>query len=92
MEIYENPFTCLNTESNRTKHFEQKWKIVETVEYILCVQFDMRKDKTTGAYTQVSVNDKFMYVPIIGSLSSMFRNFVTVSKKQNQTRMVFTAR
>lgn len=70
----ENPFSCLNTESKRTKHFEEKWKIVEPVEHILGVRFDMRRDKTTGTYMQVSVNDKFMYVPIIGSLSSMFRN------------------
>lgn len=70
----ENPFSCLNTESKRTKHFEEKWKIVEPVEYILGVRFDMCRDKTTGAYTQVPVNDKFMFVPIIGSLSSMFRN------------------
>lgn len=65
----ENPFSCINTESKRTKHFEEKWKIVEPVEYTLGVRFDMCRDKT-----MTPVNDKFMYVPIIGSLSSMFRN------------------
>lgn len=70
----ENPFSCLNTESKRMRHFEKKWKIVEPVEHILGVRFDIRRDKTTGTYRQVPVNDKFMYVPIMGSLSSMFRN------------------
>ena len=70
----ENPFSSLNTESKRKKHLEEKWKIVEPVEYILGVRFDTRRDRTTGTYRQVPVNDKFMYVPIMGSLSSMFRN------------------
>ncbi|KAK0153147.1 hypothetical protein N1851_005164 [Merluccius polli] len=61
-------------ESKRKKHLEEKWKIVEPVEYIFGVRFDTRKDRTTGTYRQVPVNDKFMYVPIMGSLSSMFRN------------------
>ncbi|XP_028310661.1 uncharacterized protein LOC114468147 [Gouania willdenowi] len=70
----QNPFSCLNTESKRMRYFEKKWKIVEPVEHILGVRFDLRRDKTTGAYRQVPVNDKFMYVPIMGSLSSMFQN------------------
>ncbi|XP_042070926.1 uncharacterized protein LOC106632482 [Haplochromis burtoni] len=70
----ENPFSCLNTESKRIRHFEQKWKIVEPIEHVLGVRFDVRKDRTTGTYRQVPVNDKFMYIPIMGSLSSMFRN------------------
>lgn len=37
------------------------------------MHFDKRRDKPTGTYRQVLVNDKFMYVPIMGSLSSMFR-------------------
>lgn len=44
---------------------------MEPVEYILGVRFESRRDRT---YRQVPVNDKFMYVPIMGSLSSMFRN------------------
>ncbi|XP_056466516.1 uncharacterized protein LOC130405457 [Gadus chalcogrammus] len=70
----DNPFSSLNTESKRKKHLEEKWKIVEPVEYILGLRFDTRRDRTTGTYRQVPVNDKFMYVPIMGSLSSMFRN------------------
>lgn len=56
------------------RHFEEKWKIVEPVEHVLGVRFDIHRDKTTGTYRQVPVNDKFMYVSIMGSLSSMFRN------------------
>lgn len=70
----ENPFSCLITKSKRMKHFEEKWKIVEPVEHILVVRFDVRRDRTTGTYRQLPVNDKFMYVPIMGSLASMFRN------------------
>lgn len=70
----ENPFSCLNTETKRMKHFEKKWNIVEPVEHVLGVRFDVRRDRITGTYRQVPVNDKFMYVPIRGSLSSMFSN------------------
>lgn len=73
-EQLENPFSHLNTESKRMRHFEEKWKIVEPVEYVLGVRFDTRRDRTSGIYRQVPVNDKVMYVPIMGSLSSMFRN------------------
>lgn len=34
----ENPFSCLNTETKRQRHFEKKWKIVEPVEYVLGVR------------------------------------------------------
>ncbi|XP_026018914.1 uncharacterized protein LOC113019411 [Astatotilapia calliptera] len=80
----ENPFSCLNTESKRIRYFEQKWKIVEPIEHVLGVRFDVRKDRTTGTYRQVPVNDKFMYVPIMGSLSSMFRNSELCSSFQKK--------
>lgn len=70
----ENPFSCLNTESKRMRHFEEKWKIVEPVEHVLGVRFDVRRDKTSLTGTCLYVPVKFMYVPIMGSLSSMFRN------------------
>lgn len=38
------------------------------------MRYDMRKDKTTGVYSQVPVNDKFMYVPILRTLESLFTN------------------
>lgn len=61
----ENPFSCLNTESKRMRHFEEKWIIAEPVEHVLGVRFDVRRDRTTGTYRQVPVNDKFMWVSLI---------------------------
>lgn len=43
------------------------------MEHVLGVRYDLRKDRT-GVYCQVPVNDKFMYVPILGTLESMFTN------------------
>ncbi len=41
--------------------------------FLVCAM-NVRKDKTTGLYSQVPVNDKFIYVPILGTLESMFTN------------------
>ena len=38
------------------------------------VRFDVCRDRTTGVYNQIPVTDKFVYVPILGTLKSMFRN------------------
>lgn len=70
----ENPFSVLNTAAKRQKFFEEKWEIVEPVEYVLGVRFDLRRDRTTGVYNQIPVTDKFVYVPILGTLKSMFKN------------------
>lgn len=70
----DNPFTDFNTQRKRQKFFEEKWELVEPVEYVLGVRFDVRKDKTTGVYCQVPITDKFVYVPILGTLKSLFKN------------------
>lgn len=70
----ENQFSMFNTETKRQKFFEQKWEIVDPVEYVLGVRFDLRRDRTTGVYHQIPVTDKFVYVPILGTIKSMFRN------------------
>lgn len=70
----ENPFSSLNTRGKRQKFFDQKWEIVEPVEYVLGVRNDLQRDRTTGVYSQVPVTDKFVYVPILGTLKSMFKN------------------
>ncbi len=41
--------------------------------FLVCAM-NVQKDKTTGLYSQVPVNDKFIYVPILGTLESMFTN------------------
>lgn len=53
---------------------KKKWELVDPVEYVLGVRFDVRKDKTTGVYCQVPITDKFVYVPILGTLQSLFKN------------------
>jgi len=73
-EQLQNPFSVLNTRAKRQKYFKEKWEIVEPVEYVLGVRFDVRRDRTTGVYNQIPVTDKFVYVPILGTLKSMFKN------------------
>lgn len=68
----ENPFSVLNTAAKQQKFFKEKWEIVE--DYVLGVRFDLRRDRTTGVYNQIPVTDKFVYVPILGTLKSMFKN------------------
>lgn len=73
-ENLDNPFSHLNTETKRQRHFQKKWKIVKPVEHVLGVRFDVRRDRTTGIYSEIPVNDKFTYVPILGTLVSVFTN------------------
>ena len=58
-ENLENPFSPLNTETKRQRHFKIKWKIVEPIEHVLGVRYDSRRDKTTGVYCQVHVLANF---------------------------------
>ena len=70
----ENPFTPLNSEAKRNKHFTKKWGNVEPVEKVLGTRFDSRRNKVTGTFDQVIVTDKFSYVPILETLKTMFKN------------------
>lgn len=70
----ESPLSALNTGTKPQKFFEEKWEIFEPVEYILGVRFDERRDQTMGVYNQIPVTDKFVYVPILGTLKSLFKN------------------
>lgn len=69
-----NPFSELNTEAKRHKYFEEKWEIVEPVECVLGVRLDVRRDSSSRIYSQIPVTDKYMYVPILGTLKSIFKN------------------
>ncbi|KAF7651237.1 hypothetical protein LDENG_00113750, partial [Lucifuga dentata] len=69
-----NPLSALNTESKRRKYFDEKWEIVEPKQYVLGVRLDVCRDRTSGVYSQVPVTDKYMYVPILGTLKSIFKN------------------
>ncbi|XP_057706931.1 uncharacterized protein LOC130924402 [Corythoichthys intestinalis] len=70
----ENPFTVLNSAYKQSKFFSDKWKVVEPVECVIGSRFDMRKNKKTGTYAQTVVQDKFMYVPILSTLESIFKS------------------
>ncbi|XP_059362352.1 uncharacterized protein LOC132101422 isoform X1 [Carassius carassius] len=70
----ENPFSKLNTEAKRKKHFSEKWGIVEPVEVALGVRYDARRNRTTGTYDQVPITDKFVYIPLLQTLKFIFTN------------------
>lgn len=74
LEKFDNPFSDLNSETKRTKYLNTKWGVVEPQEIILGNRFDMRRNKTTGTYSQVPVRDTFIYVPILDTLKFMCRN------------------
>lgn len=63
-ERLENPFTILNSEYKRSKCMTDKWEIVEPVECVI----DTRRNKKTGTYDQVVVQDKFVYIPILSTV------------------------
>lgn len=69
-----NPFTPLDSEAKRNKHFLEKWGSAEPIEKVLGSRFDSRRNKTTETYDQVIVTDKFTYVPILETLKMIFNN------------------
>lgn len=73
-EGLENPFTILNSEYKRSKFMTDKWEIVEPVECVIGSRFDTRRNKKTGTYDQVVVQDKYMYIPILSTLQSIFKS------------------
>lgn len=70
----DNPFTAFNTQTKRRQYFDEKWDLVQPKEYVLGVRLDTRKNRTTGVYSQIQVTDRYMYVPILGTLRSIFKN------------------
>lgn len=64
-----NPFTPFNTEKKREKYYAKKWEIVDPKEFVLGVRLDTRRSRKTGVYSQIPVTDKYMYVPILGTLN-----------------------
>lgn len=74
LENFENPFVSFSTETKRMKYFNQTWGVVEPVEKMLGVQFDTRRNKQTGTYDQVPVNNTFVYIPILETIKFMCHN------------------
>ncbi|KAF7206913.1 putative LOC107373498-like protein, partial [Nothobranchius furzeri] len=70
----DNPFSILNSEYKRSKFLSEKREIVEPLEYVIGSRFDTRRNKSTGTYDQIVVKDKFMYIPILSTLQSVFNS------------------
>ncbi|KAK0136653.1 hypothetical protein N1851_027156 [Merluccius polli] len=64
-----------HSQTKRNKHFTEQWGIVEPVEKVIGTRFDSRRNKTTGTYDQVIVNDTFANIPILEvTLKTIFKN------------------
>ncbi|XDV17710.1 hypothetical protein PO909_023532 [Leuciscus waleckii] len=48
--------------------------VVEPTEIHLGVRYDTRKNKISGMYEQIPVNDTFIYIPLLKTLEFIFRN------------------
>lgn len=57
-----NPFADLNTNSKWTKYFSEKWGVVEPLEMYLGVRYDSKRNKISGVYEQVPVNDTYLHM------------------------------
>lgn len=73
-ENFLNPFSALNSESKRTQYFTDKWGKVDPVDHVLGTRFATRRNRTTGTYDQVVVRDTFVYIPILETLKSIYKN------------------
>lgn len=73
-ETLENPFTRVNTETKWKRYFHDKCGMVEPVEIPLGVRYDIRRNRASGTYDQVPVQDKFVYVPLLETLKFIFSN------------------
>lgn len=58
------PSSARNTERKRHHYSDEKWELVEAVEYVLGVRLDVRRNQSTGVYSHIPVTGKYMHVPI----------------------------
>ncbi|XP_028977254.2 uncharacterized protein LOC109615529 [Esox lucius] len=73
-EKMQNPFVALNTESKRMQYFSDKWGKIDPVEYVLGTRFATRRNRTIGTFAQTIVKDKFVYIPIIETIQSIYKH------------------
>lgn len=87
----ENPFGVLNSETKRRQYFTGKWGRVDPVEYVLGTRFDTLCNRTTGAYDQVVVTDKFVYIPIVKTLQFIYKhpNIKEIMRTDFSSREIF---
>ena len=69
-----NPFVVLNSESKRMVYFSEKWGKIDPVEFVLGTRFATRLNRTTRTFLQTTVKDKFMYIPILETLKSIYNH------------------
>ncbi|XP_051566959.1 uncharacterized protein LOC127448461 isoform X1 [Myxocyprinus asiaticus] len=81
----QNPFSDLNTDSKWKKYFCAKWGVVQPVEVHLGVRYDSKRNRRSGIYEQVPVNDTFMYIPLFKTLEFIFKNEIICSHVQSST-------
>lgn len=62
---FHNPFSDFNTDTKWRKYFSEKWGVVEPTEVHLGVRYDSRRNKISGMYEQIPVNDTFIYIPLL---------------------------
>ncbi|XP_026112913.1 uncharacterized protein LOC113091546 isoform X3 [Carassius auratus] len=56
------------------RYFSDKWGKIDPVEYVLGTRFATRRNRTTGTFAQTIVKDKFVYIPILETLQSIYRH------------------
>lgn len=83
-----NPFADLNTNSKWTKYFSEKWGVVEPLEMHLGVRYDSKRNKISGVYEQVPVNDTFVYIPLLKTLEFIFKNKVVCGQINKSATVV----
>lgn len=71
---FHNSFSDFNTDTKWRKYFSKKWGVVEPTEIHLGVRYDSRRNTTSGMYEQTTVNDTFIYIPLLKTLEFIFRN------------------
>ncbi|XP_056315761.1 uncharacterized protein LOC130230656 isoform X1 [Danio aesculapii] len=71
---FHNPFSDFNPDTKWRKYFSKKWGVAEPTEIHLGVRYDSRRNTISGMYEQTTVNETFIYIPLLKTLEFIFRN------------------
>lgn len=85
-----NPFSDLNTDSKWKKYFCAKWGVVQPLEVHLGVRYESRRNRTSGLYEQVPVNNTFIYIPLFKTLEFIFKNEIICSHITSSTLVFYS--
>lgn len=78
-----NPFRDLNINSKWTNYFSEKWGVVEPLGIHLGVRYDSKRNKVSGVYEQVPLNNAFIHISLLRTLEFIFKNEEVVVKLIN---------